>query len=143
MNSSVSLGLDKRLLKTASYINGDWSTAGSDSFAVYNPATGALLTSVNSATATDAKAAVAAATAALPAWRAMAAKARSQLLRRWFDLIIENKQALAAILSAEQGKPLAEAESEIVYGAASIEWLRKRQNASMAILFLRLVVTSA
>ncbi|MCR8924275.1 NAD-dependent succinate-semialdehyde dehydrogenase [Dasania sp. GY-MA-18] len=122
MNSSIGTGLNKPLVKSGSYINGCWLASGEQRLAVTNPATGELLTNLSSATAADAEDAVAAATAALPAWREMPAKARAQLLRRWFDLIIENKKQLAEILSAEQGKPLAEAESEVVYGAASIEW---------------------
>lgn len=112
-----------RLARTQLFIDGGWRNAQDGAtFSVRNPSTGALVASVASATRADAKAAVAAAEAALPRWRATTAKARAAILRRWYELVVANADALAEILTAEQGKPLAEARGEILYGAAFIEW---------------------
>ncbi len=89
---------------------------------VTNPANGQVLGRVPDLGADGAKEAVAKAKAALPAWRGLTAKARSVILRRWYDRVMEAKSDLARLLTAEQGKPLAEAEGEIVYAAAFIEW---------------------
>ncbi len=104
-----------------SYVNGQWLTTA-NTYAVTNPATGETLCELSNATDNDAKDAVAAAKAALPAWRAKSAKERSVLLRKWFDLIMQHQEELGAILTAEQGKPLTEAKGEIAYGANYIEW---------------------
>ena len=98
--------------------------AGADGarFDVVDPADGLPLGSVASATREDVRRAIDAADRALPAWAAMPAKERSAILRRWFDLMVESADDLAAILTAEQGKPLPEAKGEILYGAAFIEW---------------------
>lgn len=112
-----------RLARTQLFIDGGWRNAQDGAtFPVRNPSTGALVASVASATRADAKAAIEAAEAALPRWRATTAKARAAILRRWYDLVVANADALAEILTAEQGKPLAEARGEILYGAAFIEW---------------------
>lgn len=114
---------NKQLLRTQLFINGQWcAAAGGHEFAVTNPANGALLTTVADADAADARAAIAAAAQALPAWQAKTAKQRSQILRRWFDLVELHQQDLALLLTLEQGKPLAEAAAEIAYGASYIEW---------------------
>ena len=91
-------------------------------FPVLNPATGETLTTVPDMTASDAEEAIAAASAALPGWQSLTAKERARLLGRWHDLIVQNQDALAALLTAEQGKPLAEARGEILFGATFIEW---------------------
>lgn len=109
------------LLKTQAYIEGQWVTAPS-SFAVIDPATNQTLAQVSNLGAADALRAINAAEKALPAWRERPAHERSQIMRRWFELIRENIDALAALLTAEQGKPLAEARGEIGYGASFIEW---------------------
>jgi len=114
--------LNPSLIKTNSYINGQWHQGNGDAFDVSNPASGEKLCTVNGADKSDASAAVDAAVAAMPEWRAKTAKQRSTILRKWFDLIIQNQDDLAAILTAEQGKPLAEAKGEITYGANYIEW---------------------
>lgn len=114
--------LNPSLIKTNSYINGQWHQGNGDAFDVSNPASGEKLCTVNGADKSDASAAVDAAVAAMPEWRAKTAKQRSAILRKWFDLIIQNQDDLAAILTAEQGKPLAEAKGEITYGANYIEW---------------------
>ena len=114
---------DPALLRTQCYINGQWLDADSGrTIAVSNPATGETIGSVPDMGAAEAERAVAAAQAALPAWRALTAKQRSQILRRWFDLMMEAQEDLATLLTLEQGKPLAEARGEIAYGASYIEW---------------------
>ena len=116
------MDLNQRLLKQSSYINGQWLPVSDNTFAVLNPANGQQIASLANATADDATAAVAAANKAMPAWQALPAKNRSRILRRWFDLIMQHKADLAAILTAEQGKPVSESLGEIVYGANYIEW---------------------
>jgi succinate-semialdehyde dehydrogenase / glutarate-semialdehyde dehydrogenase len=109
------------LLREAAYIGGEWAD-GPRRLAVTNPASGAVLGTVPQMGAEEATIAVAAAHAALPAWRGRPAKERSQILRAWFDLIRIHASDLARILTAEEGKPLAEAEAEIAYAASFIEW---------------------
>uniref|UniRef100_UPI002354961F NAD-dependent succinate-semialdehyde dehydrogenase n=1 Tax=Marinobacter subterrani TaxID=1658765 RepID=UPI002354961F len=105
------------------YINGEWVQAHSgQSFAVTNPANGEHLSDVPDMGAEDTRAAIAAAEAAWPAWRAVPAKERAAILRRWFDLMMEHKEDLARLMTAEQGKPLAEARGEVGYGASFVEW---------------------
>ncbi|MDE2572915.1 MAG: NAD-dependent succinate-semialdehyde dehydrogenase, partial [bacterium] len=111
------------LLKNQGYVNGAWIPADSGAtFAVYNPATGARIADVPRMGAAETRRAIAAADAALPAWRAKTAKERSNILRRWFNLLMEHQEELATLLTAEQGKPLAEARGEIAYGASFVEW---------------------
>jgi len=113
---------DTPLLKGGSYINGSWFNDSTDTFVVSNPANGEEIATLANASAEHAALAVDAASQALPEWRGKSAKQRSRLLRRWFDLVMENKQELAEILTAEQGKPLAESLGEVIYGANYIEW---------------------
>jgi succinate-semialdehyde dehydrogenase/glutarate-semialdehyde dehydrogenase len=114
---------DPALLRTDLYVDGAWTSAEGDRrLAVTDPATGEEIASVADATRGDATRAVEAAAAAFPAWAARTAKDRATLMRRWFDLIVEHADDLAAILTAEQGKPLAEAKGEILYGASFVEW---------------------
>lgn len=111
------------LVRDQLYINGEWCNAqGNKTFAVTNPADGQLLVAVSNADALDTRRAVAAAAEALPLWQAKTAKERSQILRRWFDLVVANQDDLARLLTLEQGKPLLEACAEIAYGASYIEW---------------------
>lgn len=91
-------------------------------FAVHNPATGALIAEVSNLDTTHAQDAIAAAEGALPNWSALTGKERAAVLRKWFDLIVANADDLAAIMTAEQGKPLAEAKGEVLYGASFVEW---------------------
>jgi succinate-semialdehyde dehydrogenase/glutarate-semialdehyde dehydrogenase len=109
------------LLREAAYVDGAWIGAD-DRITVRNPATGRALGSVPNLGGAAAERATAAAHAALPAWRARAAKERAAILRRWFDLMLEHKSDLARLMTAEQGKPLAEAEGEIAYAASFLEW---------------------
>ncbi len=101
---------------------GVWRSSTGPHFDVFNPATGALLATVADQGAAVAKAAITHAHAALPAWQAKSAKERSALLRRWFELIMEHQEPLAQLMTLEQGKPLAEARGEVVYGASYVEW---------------------
>jgi len=114
---------DSSLLRTRARIGGEWrDAAGGGTVPVTNPATGALLGTVPDGGAADARAAIEAANAALPAWRARTAKDRAVLLRRLHDLLMAHQEDLARIMTAEQGKPLAEARGEIAYSAGFIEW---------------------
>jgi len=111
------------LLERQAYIDGAWVDADSgETFAVVNPATGETIADVPRMGTSETRRAIEAAQAALPAWRGMLAKERSAILRKWFDLMVAHADDLAAILTAEQGKPLAEAKGEILYGASFIEW---------------------
>ena len=110
------------LLKSGSYINGSWLSDDANTFKVLNPANGKKIAELANASAEQTSLAVDAAAQALPGWRAKTVKERSRLLRRWFDLVMENKHELAKILTVEQGKPLSESVGEVVYGANYIEW---------------------
>jgi len=112
---------DPSLLKTDGLINGTW-VAGSARFAVHDPATGQELAQVANLGPADAEAAIAAANQAWPAWRAKTAKERAAILMKWFQLLHQHADDLARIMTAEQGKPLAEARGEVVYGASFVEW---------------------
>ncbi|MDG0991382.1 MAG: NAD-dependent succinate-semialdehyde dehydrogenase [Luminiphilus sp.] len=111
------------LLRTEAYINGEW--VGADSGArlpVTNPATGDLLTDVAKAGAAETRRAIEAAEIAMVSWRQLPAKQRAQIMRRWFELIMENQEDLAQIMTLEQGKTVAESRGEVAYGASYIEW---------------------
>lgn len=112
---------DPTLLRSQALVAGEWMTAA-DTIPVTNPATGETLATVPSLTAADTDRAISAAAEAMPAWAARPASERARVLRRWFDLLVEHTEDLAKILTAEQGKPLAEARAEIAYGAGYIEW---------------------
>jgi succinate-semialdehyde dehydrogenase/glutarate-semialdehyde dehydrogenase len=113
----------RNLLEGRSYVNGEWVNADSGkTFAVTNPANGEEIIKCADLGQAETARAIDAAYAAQPAWAAKTAKERSAILRRWFDLIVENADDLASLLTAEQGKPLAEAKGEIMYGASFIEW---------------------
>ena len=114
---------DSALFKTQCYIDGAWLDADNKATVeVTNPATGEVIGTVPQMGKAEADRAVAAAQAALPAWRNKSAKERSQILRKWFDLMMAHQEDLGKILTLEQGKPLAEAKGEITYGASYIEW---------------------
>ena len=119
---------DPSLLKTDGFINGQWvktpAAAGSTPgrFDVLDPATGEKLADVANLGAADAEVAIAAANAALPAWRSKTAKERSIILRKWFDLLMANQDDLGRLMTAEQGKPFAEAKGEVAYAASFVEW---------------------
>ncbi|OWV96488.1 NAD-dependent succinate-semialdehyde dehydrogenase [Rhizobium sp. R693] len=110
-------------LRDAGYINGIWTAGGATkTFDVLNPATGEVLASLPDMGAAETREAIDAAYAAQPAWAARPAKERAGILRKWFDLMVAHADELAAILTAEMGKPFAEARGEILYAAAYVEW---------------------
>ncbi|WP_206956374.1 NAD-dependent succinate-semialdehyde dehydrogenase [Trinickia acidisoli] len=114
---------DPSLLKTKAFIAGSWQDADSGAtFEVRNPATGRVLATVPEMGAAETRRAIEAANAAWAAWRAQPAKARAAVLRKWYELLLANADDLAAIMTAEQGKPLAEAKGEIQYAASFLEW---------------------
>lgn len=111
------------LLRDRCLIKGEWVSAGDGAtIDVNNPATGDIIASVPALAAEDASNAIVAAQTAFRSWSKLAAKDRTALLRRWFDLIVENADDLAALMTAEQGKPLAEAKGEALYAASFVEW---------------------
>lgn len=112
------------LFRESAYIDGVWipPTSDSERLAVVNPATGATLGHVPRLQADAIQRAIAAADAALPAWRALLAKERAAILRRWHDLMLQQVDDLARIITLEQGKPLAEARGEVSYAAGFLEW---------------------
>jgi succinate-semialdehyde dehydrogenase/glutarate-semialdehyde dehydrogenase len=112
-----------QMLRSAVKIGQNWNAADDGAtFAVINPATGETLGEVPLCGAAETRRAIDAANAAWPAWRALTARQRGQLLRAWFELIVANAEDLAQLITAECGKPLAEARGEVAYGAAFIEW---------------------
>src|SRR5580698_1254080 len=114
---------DAKLLRELCFIDGKWTPADNGAaLDVNNPATAEKLGTVPNMGAAETRRAIAAAAAALPAWRARTAKERAIILRRWFDLMIVHQDDLAMLMTAEQGKPLAESKVEIAYAASFIEW---------------------
>ncbi len=114
---------DDSLLKTDAYVNGKWIPADSgDTLPIVNPANGEQIAAVARCGRVETRRAVEAAAQAMLTWRERTAKERAACLRKWFDLIMQNQEDLARILTLEQGKPLAEARGEIAYGANYIEW---------------------
>ena len=112
---------DPSLFKEQAFINGKWVTS-KENFIVQNPATDEPIASVSNLGPQDAELAITAAEKALPAWRSKTGKERAHIMRKWFDLITENTQDLATLMTLEQGKPLAEAAGEVAYGASFVEW---------------------
>ncbi|HEY2464651.1 MAG TPA: NADP-dependent succinate-semialdehyde dehydrogenase [Steroidobacteraceae bacterium] len=114
---------DPTLLRESCFVDGGWRAADNGTTVdVTNPATSERLGSIPNMGAAETRRAIAAAAAALPAWRARTAKERAIIMRRWFELMTENQQDLATLMTAEQGKPLAESKTEILYAASFIEW---------------------
>ena len=114
---------DPDLLRRQAHVGGEWIDAdGGGTITVTNPADGSTLGTVPSLGAEETRRAIAAAEKAWPAWRAKTAKERAAILRRWYELIMANQEDLARIMTAEQGKPLAESRGEIAYAASFIEW---------------------
>ena len=111
------------LFRSQAYINGAWVGADDGAtFDVSNPADGDVLAKVANQGVAETRRAIQAASDAWPGWREKTAKERATILRRWFDLMLENKDDLACLMTAEQGKPLAESAGEIMYGASFVEW---------------------
>ncbi|RTF70099.1 NAD-dependent succinate-semialdehyde dehydrogenase [Serratia marcescens] len=124
MSTSICATLkDPTLFREANYIDGQWLPAQEGrSIAIHNPANGERIGHVPAFGAEETARAIASAKKALPAWRALTAKERAGKLRRLFELMMENQEDLARIMTAEQGKPLAESRGEIAYAASFIEW---------------------
>ncbi len=122
-----------KLFKTGFYVGGKWQEA-KETFDVLNPATGDVVAKVAKAGKAETNAAIKAASDALPAWRKKNGKARSEILHRWYELMIENKQFLGELMVAEQGKPLKEALGEVEYAASYLQWFSeeaKRANGEI------------
>ncbi len=119
--SPLALLKDPTLLKTDGLINGEW-VQGASRFDVLDPATGLKLADVANLGPADAERAIAAANAAWAGWKNKTAKERSIILRKWYDLLMANQDDLGRLMTAEQGKPLAEAKGEVAYGASFVEW---------------------
>ena len=114
---------DQSLFKTQAYVDGQWIDADSgETLPVVNPATGETIAEIAKCGTAETRRAIVAAESALVTWRQKTAKERAAVLRKWFTLMMEAQEDLAQILTAEQGKPLAEARGEIAYGANYIEW---------------------
>src|SRR5712672_3080267 len=114
---------DQKLFRQQCYIDGEWVDAyDRTTVPVKDPASGETLGTVPKMGAEETRRAIEAANKALPAWRGKTAKERAQILRKWFDLMMANQDDLAALMTAEQGKPLTESRGEIAYAAAFIEW---------------------
>ena len=114
---------DTKLVREQCYINGKWVSAETgQTMEVLNKATGEVLGTVPKMGSLETRRAIEAANAALPAWRAKTAKERAAILRNWYELMLENQQDLATLMTAEQGKPMAESMGEVVYAASFIEW---------------------
>ncbi len=114
---------DPALLRQQCYVDGEWLEArGGGTVKVTNPATREVLGTVPSFGTAETRAAIEAAGAAFPAWAARTAKDRAGLLRKWHDLMLAHADDLATLMTAEQGKPLAEARGEVLYAASFIEW---------------------
>ncbi|MFA9440536.1 NAD-dependent succinate-semialdehyde dehydrogenase [Uliginosibacterium sp. sgz301328] len=122
MPDSISARLrDASLFREQAFIAGQWSS-GASTFDVEDPATGAVIARVANLGPDEAERAIIAAEDAFPGWRDRPAKERAQLMRRWFELLMEHKEDLAALMTLEQGKPLSESRGEVAYGASFIEW---------------------
>jgi succinate-semialdehyde dehydrogenase/glutarate-semialdehyde dehydrogenase len=114
---------DPDLLRTRAFVGGQWLDAASGAtLAVVNPATREPIGAVPDMGVSDTRRAIEAASLAYPAWAALTAKERAAILRRWYELLMANQDDLATLMTAEQGKPLAESKGEIAYGASFIEW---------------------
>src|SRR3954470_20212557 len=122
--TAARLGLkDAGLLRGQCYVDGQWIDADSGkTIDVTNPSDGSRLGTVPAAGEAETRRAIEAANRAYPAWRARTAKERAKILRAWFDLMMANQEDLARIMTAEQGKPIAESRGEIAYAASFIEW---------------------
>jgi succinate-semialdehyde dehydrogenase/glutarate-semialdehyde dehydrogenase len=114
---------DPSLFKEEAFINGAWVTShAGDTFSVTNPANHELIANVSNLGPQEAELAIAAAEQAFQSWKNKTGKERASLMRKWFDLIIQNTQDLATLMTLEQGKPLIESTGEVTYGASFIEW---------------------
>ncbi len=136
---------DKTLLKTNALINGEWVPSDTnDVLSVKNPATGDIIAEVAKSSANQTKMAIDASADAMEDWKNLPAKARANLLRTWFELMMTNQEDLAKIMTAEQGKTLAESRGEIAYAVPHLlNGLENKRKESMEMLFLALPRTNA
>jgi succinate-semialdehyde dehydrogenase/glutarate-semialdehyde dehydrogenase len=123
-SKTVSISIsDKSLIRTQAYIGGDWVDSDSGkTYEVKNPANGKVIAEMAECGTAETRRAIEAAGHAMDAWRGKSAKQRAAIMRKWFNLMMENQEDLAQIMTAEQGKPLAESRAEIAYGAGYVEW---------------------
>ncbi|MBM9613241.1 NAD-dependent succinate-semialdehyde dehydrogenase [Desulfobulbus rhabdoformis] len=113
----------QELLRSQCFVDGTWTDgSGADRIAVYNPATGALVGTVPAFSQKETQKAIDAASRAWPAWKRLSVDERSRILRCWYELIVEHHLDLAVLMTLEQGKPLAEAQGEVLHGASYVEW---------------------
>ncbi|NDH56028.1 MAG: aldehyde dehydrogenase family protein, partial [Burkholderiaceae bacterium] len=138
MNAPDSIANIRTLLKNPglfhedALINGQWVKASENArFMVSNPATGEIIAKVANLNRSDAQEAISAAELALNAWKGKLAKERAQVMRKWFELILANADDLAMLMTLEQGKPLAEAKGEVIYGASFVEWFAEEAKRVM------------
>ncbi|WP_375508640.1 aldehyde dehydrogenase family protein, partial [uncultured Caballeronia sp.] len=117
------------LLRKEHYIDGVWQSSA-ETYPVLNPATADVIADVSKAGARETQQAIQAAEGAFPAWRALTAKERGARVRRWGELMLEHRNALAELLTREQGKPLAEAQGEVAYAASFLEWFAEEAKRS-------------
>jgi succinate-semialdehyde dehydrogenase/glutarate-semialdehyde dehydrogenase len=121
------------LMPGAQLIGANWCDASDGRrLDVTDPASDSVFASVPDGTAADARSAVDAAHAAFPAWRAVPAKQRAQILKRWNDLMVAHQEDLGRLISREQGKPLAEGKGEVLYAASYVEWFAEQARVPMA-----------
>ena len=114
---------DKTLLKSKSLVNGEWTSGSTNNtFPVLDPAYNQEIAQVADLNIEDTKKAIEAAYAAFPSWSSKLARERSSILKKWYNLILDNKEDLALLMTTEMGKPLVEARGEVVYGANFVEW---------------------
>src|SRR5215207_6362531 len=114
---------ERGLVRSRAYVAGEWIEADSgEALPVHDPATGEAIGSVPRMGAAETRRAIEAARAAQPAWRRLLARDRARILRRWADAMLEHREELALLMTAEQGKPLAESRAEIDYAASFYEW---------------------
>nr|WP_320010268.1 NAD-dependent succinate-semialdehyde dehydrogenase [uncultured Desulfobulbus sp.] len=113
----------QELLRSQCFVDGVWTDgSGADRISVYNPATGALVGTVPSFSQKETQMSIEAASRAWPIWKGLSTDERSRILRRWYELILEHHRDLAVLMTLEQGKPLAEAQGEVLHGASYVEW---------------------
>src|SRR6202051_1064550 len=114
---------DMRLFREACYVDGKWvQAAGGGTVGVDNPATGEIIGRVPKLSGVETRHAIEVANEAFKSWSARTAKERANVLRKWFDLMMENQEDLARLMTLEQGKPLTESRGEVAYAAAFLEW---------------------
>src|SRR5260370_3496663 len=122
-----------RLFREACYVDGKWvQAAGGGTVGVDNPASGEIIGKVPKLSGAETRHAIEVANEAFKSWSARTAKERANILRKWFDLMMENQEDLARLMTLEQGKPLTESRGEVSYAASFLEWVREEANRGYA-----------